>query len=87
MVSLVDQLEHAGLAERRPRPEDRRARELLITSEGRRTLEEARGKAHEIESEVLLGLSPPERRQLIRLLRKALAAAPPQPLWSSAEPG
>jgi DNA-binding MarR family transcriptional regulator len=38
MVSLVDQLEHAGLAQRRPLPEDRRAREILITPKGQRTL-------------------------------------------------
>src|SRR5687768_11935633 len=31
MVSLVDQLERAGLADRRPHPHDRRAREVLVT--------------------------------------------------------
>src|SRR5215211_6006844 len=41
MVSLVDQLESAGLAKRRPHPTDRRAREVVITPEGRRTLERA----------------------------------------------
>jgi DNA-binding MarR family transcriptional regulator len=34
MVSLVDQLERAGLAKRRPQPQDRRAREVLITPKG-----------------------------------------------------
>jgi DNA-binding MarR family transcriptional regulator len=85
MVSLVDQLERTGLAKRRPHPLDRRAREVLITPKGRRTLKRARELAEEVESDVLQGLSPAERRQLITLLRKAFAAAPPQPLWTSEE--
>lgn len=85
MVSLVDQLERTGLAKRRPHPLDRRAREVLITPKGRRTLKRARELAEEVETDVLQGLSPAERRQLITLLRKAFAAAPPQPLWTSEE--
>jgi DNA-binding MarR family transcriptional regulator len=87
MVSLLDQLERAGLAKRRPHPQDRRAREVLITPKGRRTLERARGLAEQVEGDVLQGLSPVERRQLVTLLRKAFAAAPPQLLWSSEEGG
>ena len=85
MVSLVDQLEHAGLAKRRPHPRDRRAREVLITPKGERTLERARELAREIEDAVLQGLSPAERRELVTLVRKAFTAAPPQPPWSSEE--
>lgn len=85
MVSLVDQLERTGLAKRRPHPQDRRAREVMITPKGRRTLKRARELTEEVESDVLQGLSPAERRQLVRLLRKAFAAAPPQPPWSSEE--
>ena len=85
MVSLVDQLERAGLANRRPHPQDRRAREVLITPKGRRTVKRARELAEEVEDDVLQGLSPAERRQLVTLLRKAFATAPPQPLWSSEE--
>lgn len=85
MVSLVDQLERAGLAKRRPHPQDRRAREVMITLKGQRTLKRARELAEEVEGDVLQGLSPAERRQLVTLLRKALAGAPPQPQWSSEE--
>jgi MarR family transcriptional regulator, lower aerobic nicotinate degradation pathway regulator len=85
MVSLIDQLERAGLAKRRPHPQDRRAREVLITAKGRRTLKRGRELAREVEGDVLQGLSPAERRRLVTLLRKAFAAAPPQPPWSSAE--
>lgn len=85
MVSLVDQLERAGLANRRPHPQDRRAREVLVTPKGRRTLKRARELAEQVEADVLQGLDPAERRELVALLRKATAAAPPQPPWSSEE--
>jgi len=85
MVALVDRLEEAGLAKRRPSPRDRRAREVVITAKGRRQLDAARRKVADVEDEVLGGLSGSERDQLMTLLRRALAAAPPQPLWSAAE--
>jgi DNA-binding MarR family transcriptional regulator len=85
MVSLIDELESAGLAKRRPHPRDRRARQISITPKGRRLLERARKTAFESEDEVLRGLNAAERRELLRLLRQALTSAPPQPLWSAAE--
>lgn len=85
MVSLIDQLEHAGLAERRPSARDRRAREVAITSKGRARLEQARLMISQTEDDVLAGLTAVERRDLLTLLRRALESAPAQPLWSSAE--
>jgi DNA-binding MarR family transcriptional regulator len=85
MVSLIDQLETAGLAKRRPHPTDRRAREVAITPKGRRVLEQARRLAMQVEDDVLRGLSEPERRQLLTLLRRALSSAPPQSLWRAEE--
>jgi DNA-binding MarR family transcriptional regulator len=85
MVSLIDDLESAGLAKRRPHPQDRRARRVSITPEGRRLLQRARKMAFEAEDEVLRGLTAAERRELLRLLRRAFSSAPPQPLWSAAE--
>ena len=85
MVSLIDQLETAGLAERRPRPTDRRAREVAITPKGRRMLKRARELALQVEDDVLRGLSEAERRQLLALLRRALDSAPPQSLWTAEE--
>src|SRR5947207_15843679 len=81
MVSLIDQLESAGLAKRRPHPTDRRAREVTITPKGRRALERRRQMANQVEDEVLRGLSATERRELLSLLRRALSSAPPQSLW------
>ena len=85
MVGLIDDLERAGLAKRRPHPRDRRAREVVITAKGRRVVDRGRALAREVEDAVLQGLAAEERRQLMKLLRKALASAPPQQPWSSAE--
>ena len=85
MVSLIDQLEAAGLAERRPAATDRRAREIAITPKGRRLLQRSRRLIAETEDEVFAGLSPEERGELIRLLRRTLGSAPPQPPWTSEE--
>ena len=85
MVSLIDQLESAGLAKRRPCPRDRRAREVSITPKGRRVLERGRQMASEVEDQVLQGLSAAERRDLMKLMRRALESSPPQSPWSSAE--
>lgn len=85
MVSLIDQLEGAGLAKRRPHPTDRRAREVVITPKGRRLLERGRRMALQVEDEVLGGLTAKERREMLRLLRRALESGPAQPLWSSEE--
>jgi DNA-binding MarR family transcriptional regulator len=87
MVSLIDQLESEGLAKRRPSATDRRAREIAITPKGRRLLQRARGLISQVEDEVLAGLSAAERRELLALLRRALASAPAQPLWSADEGG
>src|SRR5438477_8789686 len=51
MVSLIDDLEAAGLAKRRPHPRDRRAREVVITPKGRRLLEQTRRMARQVEDE------------------------------------
>jgi DNA-binding MarR family transcriptional regulator len=81
MVKLINELESAGLAERRRRPGDRRAWEVTLTPQGRRALARARRLATEVEDEVLGGLSAGDRRQLLTLLRRALVSAPPQPPW------
>jgi DNA-binding MarR family transcriptional regulator len=85
MVSLIDQLESAGLAKRRPSARDRRAREIAITPKGRRLLERSRGLVSQVEDQVLGGLTAAQRRELLTLLRRALDAAPPQPPWSASE--
>jgi DNA-binding MarR family transcriptional regulator len=85
MVTLIDELEGSGLAERRRRPNDRRAWEIAITAKGRRTLERAKRAVASVEAEVLGGLTTADREQLLALLRRALASLPPQPPWRRSE--
>jgi len=85
MVTLVDELEDAQLAQRRRRPGDRRAWEITLTPNGRRTLKRARRLATQVEDEVLTGLTRDERDVLLALLRRALRSAPPQPPWHTRE--
>jgi DNA-binding MarR family transcriptional regulator len=85
MVKLINEIEGAGLADRRRRPNDRRAWEVTITPKGRRTLQRARRLVSQVEDEVLAGLTATDRRQLLTLLRRALASAPPQPAWRADE--
>jgi DNA-binding MarR family transcriptional regulator len=85
MVALIDELESAGLARRRPHPTDRRARAVAITPKGRGALERGRALAGQVEDEVLRGLTAAERRELLRLLRHALDGAPSQSPWRAEE--
>jgi DNA-binding MarR family transcriptional regulator len=68
MVATIDELEAAGLVERRRNPRDRRAHALHITSQGRRTLAEGRKIARRAQEELLAPLSAEEREQLHALL-------------------
>jgi DNA-binding MarR family transcriptional regulator len=70
VVALVDDLEHRGLAERRPDPSDRRAYALYLTPPGRAVLVDLERIAREHEAELLSALSASERSQLISLLRR-----------------
>jgi MarR family transcriptional regulator, lower aerobic nicotinate degradation pathway regulator len=85
MVQLIDELEAAGLAQRQPHPSDRRAREVVLTAKGRRLRERGRQMASQVEAEVLAGLTPAQRRELLTLLRLANSTAPPQPPWRAEE--
>jgi DNA-binding MarR family transcriptional regulator len=69
MVAVVDELETAGLVERRRDPRDRRAYSLQATSKGRRVLEQAGQAAKRAEDEFLAPLAIDDRRRLKQLLR------------------
>ncbi|MFC4017401.1 MarR family winged helix-turn-helix transcriptional regulator [Micromonospora sp. GCM10011542] len=68
MVVTLDQLEQAGLAQRRPSPTDRRARLVAVTPEGERVLERAREVVRGIQDEVLASLPEQDREALLRAL-------------------
>lgn len=68
MVALVDDLEHRGLLERRPDPDDRRAKALFLTADGRGLLRRAFTLAGGWEATVCAGLSEADRGRLLGLL-------------------
>lgn len=70
MVVAVDQLERAGLAERRPAPADRRARIIAITPAGREVLARADAAVAGIYDDVLGTLPPDERAGLVAALQR-----------------
>jgi DNA-binding MarR family transcriptional regulator len=70
MVAVIDELEAKGLAERRPDPNDRRARAIFLTARGLQTLERVRALAGELQREFFAALSAEERDTLFGLLRK-----------------
>lgn len=70
MVAFVDALQARGLLERRHNPQDRRARALHLTDDGRDLLGRALTLAIGLERELCAELSTAERDQLIDLLQR-----------------
>jgi DNA-binding MarR family transcriptional regulator len=80
MVVTVDELEKAGLAERRPSPTDRRARIIAVTDAGKALAEEGDALVEGIHASVLDSLPPEEREvfagALARLVSDRLSNPP-----------
>lgn len=74
MTYLLDELEGAGLVERRPDPTDRRARRVELTQEGRAALSTARRRLQAAEATLLAPLEP-EKREILRALLHQLATS------------
>src|SRR5690348_1620243 len=64
MVVTVDELEKAGLAERRPSSTDRRARVITVTDAGRQAVIEGTRIADRVHRDVL-GVLPEEQRGVL----------------------
>jgi DNA-binding MarR family transcriptional regulator len=77
MVATIDDLEAAGLVERRRHPSDRRAHALHLTDEGRSMLARGRGLARQAQEDLLEPLSADERKQLHELLFRLAVATDP----------
>jgi DNA-binding MarR family transcriptional regulator len=75
MTYLLDDLESDGLITRRPDPRDRRARQVLITDEGRARLQQAREGLEVAEARLLSHLGEDDADQLRRLLARVAHAA------------
>jgi DNA-binding MarR family transcriptional regulator len=73
VTNIVDRLEAQGLVKRTAHPDDRRTILCELTNDGRRIAEKAAAAVNTIEFGVGI-LSPAERTQLIRLVRKLRAA-------------
>jgi DNA-binding MarR family transcriptional regulator len=78
MVSTVDDLEAAGLVERRRHPSDRRAHAIHITDGGGETLTRGRQLARGAQEDLLAPLSSEERKQLHELLLRLVIATKPK---------
>ncbi len=74
IVTLLGELERAGLVRREPDPEDRRANLIRATDAGRELMTPARRITAAAELETLAVLAPDEREQLRTLLRKVVLA-------------
>ena len=70
LTGVIDRLEAKGLLERRPDPNDRRARFLYLAEEGQTMLAAADRAAHESRDVLLNPLPAAERRQFLQLLEK-----------------
>jgi len=79
----LDELERKGLTSRGTDPTDRRRRRVELTAAGDRWWRQMRPLVERATASVLVGLRPPERRTLARLLRRVViepraVAAPAQ---------
>lgn len=76
MTYLVDDLEKAGLVERRPDPSDRRARLVALTAKGRKTYEAESARIREVERSVLGSLNDADAELFRQLLVRVATAGP-----------
>ena len=74
ITGVIDRLAQKGLVVRQASARDRRSRELLITDEGRRTLDSITPAVEAAQRLMVRGLSDAEARELVRLMQKAIAA-------------
>ncbi|HUA44100.1 MAG TPA: MarR family transcriptional regulator [Solirubrobacteraceae bacterium] len=70
MVVTVDELEAAGLAERRSSSTDRRARVIVVTAAGRQSVEAADKVLDRVRDDVLSALEPDEREIFLTALSR-----------------
>jgi DNA-binding MarR family transcriptional regulator len=74
VTGIVDRLEAAGIAERRPAPHDRRVKTVVLTEHGEAVQAEVRHRAGQPPPE-LAGLSAQDAEALRDILARAVAGA------------
>ena len=70
MGGLIDRLEHSGLLERRPHPEDRRAYQIFLTPEGKRMEDELCPLAEQVQARFTSRINDEELVIFTRILEK-----------------
>jgi DNA-binding MarR family transcriptional regulator len=75
MTYLIDDLEKAGLVERKPDPADRRNRQILATEQGQALWTDVGERLQYAEDQVLGMLAQDERETFRALLRRVAARA------------
>jgi MarR family transcriptional regulator for hemolysin len=80
MVVTLDELEAAGLAERRPSPADRRARVIAVTKAGERKLREAEEIGDRIRDDVLSALPANDRKVFLGALTRLVGGRLAEPV-------
>ncbi len=78
VTGIVDRLEAAGLAERRPAARDRRVKTIVLTPHGEAIKDEVRRRAGTPPPEIAR-LSPADAEQLREILQRALDDEPAAP--------
>ncbi|MFK4002408.1 MarR family winged helix-turn-helix transcriptional regulator [Qipengyuania sp. NPDC077563] len=68
LTRLADRMEEAGWIERRPAPQDRRARILAITEKAHDIVKPLRAIVDQLVEDILEGIDAEERERLARLL-------------------
>lgn len=86
ITDIVDGLERAGMAERRPDPTDRRAKLVAITGAGEAGLDVANATRERLLTQVFGALSEADRATFLRLL-DSLDGAAEQLISHASHPG
>jgi len=72
MTRMIDRLEQKGLIRRTPKPDDRRAMNLELTTAGRALYPQLLAAKANVQAQFLRGFSPAEERLLERMLNRML---------------
>jgi MarR family transcriptional regulator for hemolysin len=80
MVVTLDELQAAGLAERRPSATDRRARVIAVTKAGRAKVRQAQKVTERVRDDVLSALPESDRQVFLESLRSLVGDRLAQPV-------